>query len=128
MVATQVADLRAVIFSSGVCDLEAAFESSARDLRWAIENEAGVSSEAFLVRCAHHHAHKIQSETMLLHGRHDDRAPVAQAELFSKALSDSGLPVTLNISECGHRIPREYVRAALRPFLQRMFAPAVTFH
>lgn len=128
MVATRVSDLRAVILSSGVYDLQAAFQASSQGLRWAIEKEAGVSSEAFLARSALHHAHKIQSETMLLHGRHDDRAPLAQAERFSNALSDAGLPVTLSVFECGHRIPREYAQAVLRPFLQKIFSPNVTYH
>ncbi len=128
MVAAHVSDLRAVILSSGVYDLKAAFENSSQGLRWAIQKEAGLSSEAFLVRSALHHVHKIRSETMLLHGRHDDRAPVAQAEKFSEALSDAGLPVVLHVFECGHRISGEHSRTALRPFLQRIFDPVVTRH
>lgn len=128
MVATQVADLRAVILMSGVYDLEAAFVSSPQGLQLAIEKEAGLSRHAFLARSALHHAHKIRCETMLLHGRRDDRAPVAQAELFANALSQAGLPVTLSVFDCGHQIPREHVRTILRPFLQGIFAPAVTLH
>ncbi|MET3646141.1 dipeptidyl aminopeptidase/acylaminoacyl peptidase [Phyllobacterium ifriqiyense] len=128
MVATQVSDLRAVILASGIYDLEAAFESSSQGLRLAIEKEAGVSHEDFLARSALRHVQKIQSETVLLHGRSDDRAPVAQAELFSEALLDVNLPVTLRIFECGHNIPREYPQLALRPFLKRMFDPIITYH
>lgn len=128
MVAAQVSDLRAIILSSGVYDLKAAFNNSSRGLRQAIQNEAGLSSEAFLARSALHHAHKIRSETLLLHGRHDDRAPVAQAEIFSEALADAGVSVTLSVFECGHRIPREYSRGVLRPFLERIFDPFVTYH
>ncbi|WP_312366746.1 alpha/beta fold hydrolase [Ensifer sp.] len=128
MVATQVADLRAVVLMSGVYDLEAAFEGSPQGLQLAIEKEAGLSRDAFLARSALHHAHKIRCEAMLLHGRRDDRAPVAQAELFAQALSDAGLPATLSLFDCGHQIPRDYVRAALHPFLRGIFAPAVTLH
>jgi dipeptidyl aminopeptidase/acylaminoacyl peptidase len=128
MVATQLADLRAVILSSGVYDLEAAFENSPQGLRQAIETEAGLSTEAFWARSALQHVHKIRAETMILHGRQDDRAPVAQAELLSQALADAGRAVTLQTFECGHRIPGEDLRAALRPFLQRIFAPVVTYH
>ncbi|MGO8048306.1 prolyl oligopeptidase family serine peptidase, partial [Rhizobium johnstonii] len=34
---------------------------------------------------------EVRSETLLLHGKHDDRAPVSQAERFSKALSNAGV-------------------------------------
>lgn len=128
MVAAQFPDLKAVVLSSGVYDLEAVFLNSPPGLQRAIETEAGLSKEAFLKRSALHHAQKIRSETLLLHGRHDDRAPVAQAESFSKALSDAGVPVNLSIFECGHRIPREHSQAALRPFLQRIFGAGVTSH
>lgn len=128
MVASQVADLRAVVLMSGVYDLEAAFAGSPQGLQLAIEKEAGLSREAFLARSALHHAHKIQCEAMLLHGRRDERAPVAQAETFAEALSDTGLPVALRLFDCGHQIPRQSVRSALRPFLEGIFRPAVTLH
>ena len=128
MVAAELPDLRAVILSSGVYDLEAAFRSSPPGLQRAIETEAGLSKQAFLRRSALHHAHKIRSETLLLHGRHDDRAPLAQAEKFAEALSDAGVPVSLSIFECGHRIPRENSQSVLRPFLQSIFDPVVTYH
>ncbi len=128
MVATQISDLRAVILSGGVYDLEVAYHASSDGLRWAIEKEAGLSREAFLARSALHYAPEVRSETLLLHGKHDDRAPVAHAELFSKALSNAGVPVTLHMFECGHQIPRSHVQEALRPFLKRMFHPIVTYH
>jgi len=128
MVATQAIDLRATILSSGVYDLKAAFKDSSRGIRQAIENEAGLSNQAFLARSALHHAHNIRSEILLMHGRHDDRAPVAQAQIFSEALSDAGVQVDLKVFECGHRIPREYSQDVLRPFLRDVFAPRVTQH
>jgi len=129
MVAAQVPDLKAVILRGGVYDLKAAYESSSKRLRWAIEQEAGLTSDAFLARSALHHAQKIRAETLLLHGRLDERAPVAQAERFSDALSDAGVPVMLHVFECGHHIPREYMQTALRSFLQKAFDdPVVTYH
>lgn len=128
MVAAQVPDLKAVILRSGVYDLKAAYESSSKGLRWVIEQEAGLTSGAFLARSALHHAQKIRAETLLLHGRLDERAPIAQAERFSNALSDAGVPVMLHVFECGHDIPREYAQTAQRSFLQRMFDPVVTYH
>ncbi|TCS05143.1 prolyl oligopeptidase family serine peptidase [Rhizobium sp. BK418] len=128
MVATQAPDLRAVILRSGVYDLKAAYETGSKGLRWAIEQEAGLTSDAFLARSALYHAQRMRAETLLLHGRLDERAPVAQAERFSDALSEAGVPVTLHVFECGHDIPREYAQMAQRSFLQRMFDPIVTFH
>jgi dipeptidyl aminopeptidase/acylaminoacyl peptidase len=123
MVATQVPDLGAIILSSGVYDLKTAYESSSNGIRQAIQSEAGLSSEAFLARSALHHAHKISSSTLILHGNQDDRAPVSQATIFAEALSHAGVPVTLSLFECGHRIPRNYSQRALRPFLERIFNP-----
>lgn len=129
MVAAQVPDLRAVILRSGVYDLKAAYERSSKGLQAAIAQEAGLSSEAFLARSALYHARKIRAETLLLHGRLDERAPVAQAEEFSDALSDAGVPAMLHIFECGHDIPREYMQTALRSFLEKTFDdPGVTYH
>lgn len=128
MVAAQVPDLRAVILSSGVYDLREAFKSSLRGIRQAIEVEAGLSTEAFLARSALHHVDKIRSEILLLHGRYDDRASVAQAEAFSKALTIAGVEVDLSVFECGHQIPREDSRRVIRPFLQKVFDHGVTRH
>jgi dipeptidyl aminopeptidase/acylaminoacyl peptidase len=123
MVATQDNDLRALILAAGVYDLEAAYRTASRGIRRSIEREAGTTSEAFAARSALRHADKIRSETLLLHGRHDDRAPVAQAEQLAKALSDAGTAVSLNVFDCGHRIPREFSSAAMRPLLRKVFGP-----
>jgi dipeptidyl aminopeptidase/acylaminoacyl peptidase len=128
MVAAQTSDLRAVILRSGVYDLKTAYEMSSMGLQMTIAQEAGLSDEAFLARSALFHAQKIRSETMLLHGRLDERAPIEQAEEFSDALSDAGVPVMLHVFECGHNIPREYTQVALRGFLDRIFDPLVTYH
>ena len=99
-----------------------------REIGVAIEREAGLSEDAFRARSALHHAHKFQAETLLLHGRHDDRASVTQAEMFSEALSDAGVPVELRIFDCGHNIPSDHSRDVLRSFLGQVFNPAVTLH
>lgn len=128
MVATQVPDLRAIILSSGLYDLKEAYQSSSRGLQHAIEEEAGLSSEAFFTRSALYHSHKIRAETLLLHGKSDERAPVDQAERFAEALSVTGLPVFLHTFECGHRIPSEKKTPVLRDFLARILAPIATYH
>ncbi|UES60093.1 prolyl oligopeptidase family serine peptidase (plasmid) [Roseibium aggregatum] len=128
MVATKFPDLRAVILSSGAYDLREVYLNSFEGLRRAIRNEAGLSIKAFLARSALHHAHKIQSEILLLHGRHDDRAPVAQAETFYNALSAAGVPVTFNVFECGHRIPRSLSNEVILPFLEGVFENTESIH
>lgn len=128
MVATQMPNLRAVILSSGVYDLKRAYQSSPRGLQLAIEKEAGLTNTAFLDRSALFHSHKIRAETLLLHGKHDDRAPVDQAERFANAISEAGLSVDLQTFECGHRIAGELTAPVLRNFLTRILAPAATFH
>jgi dipeptidyl aminopeptidase/acylaminoacyl peptidase len=128
MVAAQLPTLRAVILSSGVYDLRSVFDDSPVGIRHAIEREAGLSDEAFLARSALYHAHSIRSQTVILHGRHDDRAPFEQAERFAQVLSGAGVQVVFKAFECGHRSPREQTREALRPFLQNVFHRERTLH
>lgn len=120
MVAAQLSHLRAVALASGVYDLKSVFDNAPMGIRKAIEL-AGLSSKAFKVRSALHHVGSIRSEILLLHGRHDDRAPVSQAEAFYEALSDAGVPVDLKVFDCGQRIPRDESQRVLGPFLQRIF-------
>ncbi|MBY5404041.1 prolyl oligopeptidase family serine peptidase [Rhizobium leguminosarum] len=50
------------------------------------------------------HSNSIQADTLLLHGKYDDRASVDQAEGFSKAVAQAGVPVRLHTLEGGHRL------------------------
>ncbi|TGU15440.1 S9 family peptidase, partial [bacterium M00.F.Ca.ET.156.01.1.1] len=74
------------------------------------------------------HAHNIRSETLLIHGKHDDRASIDQAQRFSAALERAGVPVRFHALDGGHRLPREQVTPILRDFLTRVFAPVATVH
>lgn len=124
MVATRDTGLRALILAAGVYDLEAAYRDASPGIRWAIEQEAGTTDEAFAARSALRYADRIEAETLLLHGRHDDRAPVGQAEQLAGALTAAGTPVKLRTFDCGHQIPGELRRGALRPLLETVFRPA----
>lgn len=93
MVAPQDVDLRALILVSGIYDLKTAYETARPGIRLAIEREAGVTAGAFASRSALFHVGKIRSETLLLHGRSDDRAPIEQAEKMASALSDVGVKI-----------------------------------
>lgn len=128
MVATQVHDLRAVVLSGGVYDLQAAFDAGPVGIQQAIEKEAGLSAEAFFVRSALLHVNKIRSEILILHGRHDERASVTQPKAFFDALSAVGVTAALNLFECGHRIPREDTTRVLRAFFKKVFGSGITHH
>ncbi|MBD9490463.1 S9 family peptidase [Ensifer sp. ENS11] len=128
MVAARVPDLRAMILSSGVYDLEEVYRNSSRGVQQAIENEAGLSPKAFLDRSAIYHCENIRAEALLLHGKSDDRAPFDQAKRFAGTLSKAGAPVTLRTFECGHRIPRQQAMPILRDFLMGVFASTSTYH
>ncbi|WP_090301148.1 S9 family peptidase [Ensifer sp. YR511] len=128
MVAAQVPDLRAIILASGVYDLEEVYRNSSRGVQRAIETEAGLSPKAFWDRSAMYHCDKIRAETLLLHGKSDDRAPFDQAEKFAGTLSKAGQLVSLRTFESGHRIPRQQTFPILRDFLMRVFTSTSAYH
>lgn len=123
MVATQDTNLRAVILAAGVYDLAAAYRTMSPGIRWNIEREAGTGSSDFAARSALYHADRIRSETLLLHGKRDDRAPIEQAEAMAKALADAGTEVSLKAFDSGHNIPHALTRTAIVPLLRKVFAP-----
>ncbi|MEZ0018667.1 alpha/beta hydrolase family protein [Sinorhizobium fredii] len=128
MVATKMPALRALILMSGVYDLKAAYQISSAGIRQAIEMEAGLSDKAFEDRSALQHASRIRAETLILHGKRDDRAPFDQAEKLAANLSRVGTTVTLRSFDCGHRIPQEQRAPVLRDFLERIFAAKPKYH
>jgi dipeptidyl aminopeptidase/acylaminoacyl peptidase len=128
MAATKMPDLGALILMSGVYDLKAAYQTSSADIRQAIEMEAGLSEKAFEDRSALHHAPKILAETLILHGKRDDRAPFNQADKLAAALSRAGTAVTFRSFDCGHRIPQEQRAPVLRDFLERIFTEKPKYH
>jgi dipeptidyl aminopeptidase/acylaminoacyl peptidase len=128
MVATKIQTLRALILSSGVYDLQDAYDRSSRGLQHTIEAESGATDRAFSDRSALFYADRITAETLLLHGLHDDRAPIDQAERLSAALAKAGVPVNLQTFDAGHRLSGALVMPTLKDFLTRIFRPAVTLH
>jgi len=125
MVASDDTNLLGLILVAGNYDLAATYQTAMPGLRRAIEREMAVTDSDFSDRSPLRHAHKIRSETLIIHGRQDDRAPFKQAEKMAGALADASVSVCLQAFDCGHRIPQEYSRAAMRPFLQRMFRPTI---
>jgi dipeptidyl aminopeptidase/acylaminoacyl peptidase len=125
MVASKDTRLLGLILLAGSYDLAATYRAAMPGLRRAIAREAGVTDNDFHDRSPLYHAHKIRSETLIVHGRRDDRAPFEQAERMAAALADAGADASLHAVDCGHRIPREDSRAAIRPFLTRIFRQTV---
>jgi dipeptidyl aminopeptidase/acylaminoacyl peptidase len=128
MAATKMPDLGALILMSGVYDLKATYQISSAGIRQAIEMESGLSDKAFEDRSALHHASKIRAETLILHGKRDDRAPFDQADKLAADLTRVGTAVTLRAFDCGHRIPQEQRAPVLRDFLERIFSEKPRYH
>ncbi|MGN7293791.1 alpha/beta hydrolase family protein [Rhizobium sp. SAFR-030] len=128
MAATKMPELGALILMSGVYDLKAAFRTSSAGIQQAIEMEAGLSDKAFEDRSALHHVSKIRAETLILHGKRDDRAYFDQADKLAAALSRVGTTVTFRSFDCGHRIPQEQMTPVLRAFLERRFTEKPKHH
>jgi dipeptidyl aminopeptidase/acylaminoacyl peptidase len=124
VVATQDADLRAVILVAGIYDLAAAYEAAPLGIRYSIEQEAGTTKEAFDARSAIRYAANIRAETLILHGRHDDRALPIQAEEFAEAIKAGDTTASLKLFDCGHNIPPALRRDAMRPLYERVFGQA----
>jgi dipeptidyl aminopeptidase/acylaminoacyl peptidase len=117
MVAADELDLRAVILVSGTYDLAAAFPTGNRGLDANIAAEAGTTAAALAARSALPRAQAMRAATLILHGRNDDRAPVAQAEQLAAALARHGVPVRLKLFDAGHMIPIPQQWQEIEPFL-----------
>ncbi|WP_159592265.1 prolyl oligopeptidase family serine peptidase [Chelativorans xinjiangense] len=77
---------------------------------------------AFAERSPIYHAENIRAETLILHGRLDDRVPVRQAEMFAAAVRRGGAVTSLKLFDCGHNIPLPQRRETLRPLYDRVFS------
>lgn len=121
MVATQDTRLAAVALAAGTYDLKSRYPTGLRRLDANIEREAGTSDEAFRARSAVHHADRIKSPILLLHGAEDKRISVEQAEEFAEKLKALDVPVVLQIFQWhGHRLPiREMYNSWVYPFFEK---------
>lgn len=124
MVAAEEPSLRALVLVAGTYDLGAAYAFTLPGIREVIEKEAGATPQAFAARSALRIADRIRTATLIMHGRHDDRLPPAQAEAFAAALERHGTDVSLVICDSGHVIPFGDRWEAIRPFLSRILASA----
>ena len=120
MVASQEPTLGGVILVAGIYDLESAYGKTIPGIRANIEAEAGTTPEAFSARSAFLHADKIRTETRILHGRHDDRAPVDQAIRFAEIVKRNA-PVNVALFDCGHFVPFPLRRSTVLPLYDRVF-------
>lgn len=120
MVAAQDTRLAAVVLAAGMYDFNSGFPTGLRGLDRNIRREAGTSDEAFKARSAVHHADRIKSPILLLHGERDNRISSEQAKEFAEKLKAHDVPVVLQIFYWhGHRLPRgEMYNSWVYPFFQ----------
>ncbi|KAA2236818.1 alpha/beta hydrolase family protein [Salinarimonas soli] len=120
MVAAEEPGLRAVILIAGLYDMGALRPHPNPGIEALIQAESGGSPEALAARSPLRVAGRIAMPVLLLHGRHDPVAPVAQAEAMAAALRARGTDVTLALFESGHSIPIRDRFAVIDPFLERV--------
>ncbi len=122
VVAANDPDLGAVVLVAGIYDLATTYQATLPGIRRSIEREAGTSARALAERSAIHVAENIRAETLILHGKRDDRVPSTQAETFAAAICRGGAIAKLKLFDCGHNIPVAQRRHFVRPLYDRTFA------
>ncbi len=122
MVATQDERITGLILMAGVYDLEEFYPSGAPILDENIENETGVTPEAFAARAALRYAERIKAATLILHGSEDNRGhSLDQAKRLAGRLEANGTPVQLHIFEDRpHQAPIAEQWEQIDPFLKRV--------
>ncbi len=120
MVATQDPKLAAVVLLAGTYDLEEAYPKIyLQGIIRNIDFETGGSAAAFRARSAIHHAKKIKSPLLILHGENDDRLGPSQAETLGRKVRANGIPVQVKMFEgVGHSIPVPLRWREIYPFLR----------
>lgn len=118
MVATRDQTLAAVVLGAGIYDFFKLYPTGIRGIDANIRNEAGTSDEAFRARSAAYHVEKINAPILMLHGAHDDRAPVQHAADFAETLKANGVRVRFKIFPAGHSIPVGEQYSEIYPFLR----------
>lgn len=122
MVATKDPTIRGLVLIGGSYNLEATFNSLPDDdgLKRNIRRETGATTEAFKARSAIFHSGLIQSSTLFIHGRYDDKSPVIQAKNLNQALINAGLESEIVLFETGHRVPVKDRNKHIDPFIQKV--------
>lgn len=118
MVATRDQRLAAVVLGAGVYDFFKWYPTGIRGIDANIRIEAGTADETFRARSAAYHMENIKAPVLLLHGAHDDRAPVQHAAAFAEKLESKGTSVKIMIFPAGHSIPINEQYGEIYPFLK----------
>jgi dipeptidyl aminopeptidase/acylaminoacyl peptidase len=119
MVATQDAQLAAVVLGAGAYDFFRWYPTPLRGIDANIEHEAGTSAEAFRARSAIFHVERMKAPILLLHGAQDERVPVRQAEAFAETLQAQRIAVKIKIfPHAKHSIPIEDQYREIYPFIE----------
>ncbi len=112
--------LRGLVLVAGVYDLGAAYPLLPAGVRANVAREAGTTAAAFAARSVLSEAARIRAATLILHGRHDDRCTVAQAQALARRLEEAGTPARLVLFESGHAIPVADQWRAIDRFLREL--------
>jgi len=119
MVATQDAQLAAVVLGGGTYDFNLGYPTELAGLDANIRSEAGVTPEAFKARSAAHHVEQIKSPILLLHGAEDDRFKADYVLKFARDLKAHNVVVQNKIFDgVGHGIPIRQQYQWILPFLR----------
>lgn len=122
MVATRDPKLAAVVLVSGVYDLEEYYPKIRRPgIARRMDDETGGIPAAFRARSAIHHAEKIRSPLLILHGGNDYLVgSPQQAETLGGKVRANGVPVQVKIiTGVGHKIPDGSISKVFYPFLEK---------
>lgn len=119
MEATYDPRITSLILVSGFYDLAATYPTGDRIIDRSIQEEAGITPEAFSQRSVLPRASMIRARVLILHGSADEHGMTRQAELLAERLKTSGSPVRLHIfSQVPHSIPVSTQWSEINPFLK----------
>ena len=123
---------RCAIGSMGVYDLTLMHsKGDITELRWGeayLDEAVGDDPDELAGRSPVTHADKIEAAVMLIHGRQDERVPIAHAEAMMRALDEHGKPYEwMQIKDEGHGYydegNRVRIYTAMLEFLGRHLGP-----
>lgn len=130
LLATQLADVRAVVLGAGIYDFRMAFGEISSPMiktnmvRETGGTEAGLSDYACEVRSSILYMDKLSASVLILHGDQDLNAPVTQAYLLRDRLTDLGKDFEVHIIEGKeHSIGLEDFQKSALGFLARKLSP-----
>ncbi len=123
LLACQLTDhgLRGAVFASGIYDFKKAHaDISIAGIRENMEQEAGLSDEAFAERTSITKMSDLACPVLILHGEKDENAPIGQAYQLAERLKELGKEFELKTyPDRDHNLGRENVNDAMLTFFEK---------